>query len=171
MDIILNNFLINLLGVAIGRHSLLNRRILRHRQVLLWRLAIDRTTWREDDAFDVIFRHQLKQVNQAHQVITIVQQGLLHALTHSLWSCKMNDALNLRVLLEYTFQSIKITTVHLLEGRTDTCNLLNTIEDVLIRIRQIVDDDHLITCLLKFYCSMTSYEARTTCYQYCLFHF
>ena len=44
VNIVLNDLLVDLLGVAVRAHGLLDRSILRHRQILLRWLTIDRTT-------------------------------------------------------------------------------------------------------------------------------
>ena len=84
VDIVLDNLLVDLLRVAVRTHRLLDGSVLRHRQVLLRRLAIDGATGREDDALHVVLRHQFKQIDQRNEVIAIVEQRLLHALANGL---------------------------------------------------------------------------------------
>ena len=82
----------------------------------------------------------------------------------------MNNTLNLRILLEYTLKGLHVAAVHLLEGGTNARNLLNTVNYVGIRVREIVNDYYLIACFLQFHGCMASNETRTTRYQNCLFH-
>ena len=74
----------------------------------------------------------------------------------------MNDTLNLRVFLEDTFEGLKVTTVHLFEGGLNTCDLRDTVEHIDIRVREVVDDHHLIAGLLQLHSGMASDKARAT---------
>ena len=59
MNIVLDNLLIDLLGVAIRAQRLLDGSILGDGEVLGSRLTIDSTAAGEDDTLDVVLRHQL----------------------------------------------------------------------------------------------------------------
>ena len=170
VDVVMYDFLVYLLRVAVWRQGLLDGRVLGNGQVLGRGLSVDGTRRREDDTLHIILRHEFQQVNQRGQVVAVVQQRLLHTFTHSLRGCEMDDALNLGVLLEHAFQGLKIAAVHLLEGRTHTRYLLNAVHDVGIRVREIVDDDYFIACLLQFNGGMAANKARTAGNKNCLFH-
>ena len=163
------DFLVDLLGVAIRAFSLLDRSLLCGGQVV--GLAINRAAAGEYNAFDIVLRHQLQEVDKAYYVVAIVKQWLLHAFAHSLAGSEVDDTLNLRIFLEHCFSSIKIAKVHLLESRTNACNLLDTIENIFTRIGQVVYNNDIIACILKFYSSVRTDESGTTCYEDCLFHF
>ena len=82
----------------------------------------------------------------------------------------MDDTLNLGVLAEYALESLEVATVNLLESRTDAGDLFDTIYDIGIRIRQIVDDYNFVACFLQFYSGVTADKTGSTCYKNCLFH-
>ena len=82
----------------------------------------------------------------------------------------MDDTANLGILLEDSFRGCKIAQVHLFKGRTDAGNLLNTIEHLNLGVREVVNDNHIIACLLQLYCGVTSDESCATGYKNGLFH-
>ena len=49
----------------------------------------------------------------------------------------MDDTLNLGIFLEYVLEAFEVAAVHLLEGRTYASDLLDTFNDVGIRVRQV----------------------------------
>ena len=125
---VLNNLLVNLLRVAIGRKSLLDGSLLGDGQILLCGLTIYCTARREDDTLHVILWHEFQKVNERDDVVAIVQQRLLHTLANGLRSSEVDDTLNLRILLEHSLRSIKVAKVNLLESRTYARNLLDAVE-------------------------------------------
>ena len=60
MDIIADNLFINLLGIAVRRQRRLDRCMLRYRQMLLGRLAVDCARRRKDYAFYMMLWHQFQ---------------------------------------------------------------------------------------------------------------
>ena len=49
--------------------------------------------------------------------------------------------------------------------------LYETIENIFTRVGQVVYNNDIIACILKFYSSVRTDESGTTCYEDCLFHF
>ena len=130
MDIVCDDLLVHLLGIAIRRSSLLMRSLLSYRQVLWLRLTVNGAGRREDNTLYIIFWHQLKQVDERNQVVAVVQQRLLYTLTYSLAGSKVNDTLDGRILLEHSLCSCLVTKINLLESWTNTCNLLDTVKNL-----------------------------------------
>ena len=164
LNVVVNNLFVNLLGIAIGRCGLLVRSIFRYRQVLRFRLPIHGAWRREDNAFYIVFRHEFQQVNQRHDVIAIVEQGLLHTFAYRLWCSKVYNALNVGVFLEHILCCLHIAQVNLLKIGANTCYLLNTVEYMNVWVRQVVDNDNLVTCLNKFYRGVRTDKTSSTCY-------
>ncbi len=84
VDIVGDDLLVDFLGVAIRRSSLLMRSLLSNRQVLWLWLTINGAARREDDTLDIVFWHQLKQVDERHHIVAVIEQRFLNALTYSL---------------------------------------------------------------------------------------
>ena len=170
MDIVGNNLLVDFLGVAIRRSSLLVRSILGDRQVLWPGLSIYRAGRREDDALDMILRHKLKQIDERNHIVAIIEQWFLHTLSYCLAGSKVDDALYIGIFLEHSLCGSLVAQVYLLESRTHTCYLLNTVQYFYLRIGQIVYYHYVVACLLQLHCGVASDKACTTSHQNCLFH-
>ena len=63
---------------------------------------------KEDNALDIILRHELKQIDERHNIVAIVHKRLLNALAYGLRCCEVDDTLNGGVLLEYGLGSVKV---------------------------------------------------------------
>ena len=74
----------------------------------------------------------------------------------------MDDALNTWIFLENAFEGWHITTVYLLESRTDACDFLNTIQHLDIRVGEIVDNDYFVACLLQLYSGTATNKTGST---------
>jgi len=75
---VLNDFFVHLLRVAIRRFSLLDRSLFAHGKILSVWLTIYGARRREDNALHIVFRHQLEQVDEAHEVVLVILERLLH---------------------------------------------------------------------------------------------
>lgn len=64
-------------------------------------------------------------------------------------SSKVNNAVNLRVLGEDLVEGLLVGDVDLVEGRAATADLFNTVENVLERVVQAVDNDDIVAVLEK----------------------
>ena len=130
MDIILDDFLVYLLGVAIGRKGFLNRSLFGDGQVLFAGLSVDGAAAREDDSLHIVFRHQLKKIQQRGDVVAIIEQRFLNALSHRLRSCEVDNALDVGIFLEHSFQALQVAAVHLLECGAYARDAFNTVDAV-----------------------------------------
>ena len=83
----------------------------------------------------------------------------------------MDDAFNLRILLEDGLSGFLVAQVHLLKGRTDARDFLNAVEYFNLRVRQIVDNNNFVACLLQFYGGVRTDETGSACNKNCLLHF
>ena len=83
----------------------------------------------------------------------------------------MNDTLNAGILLENALHTLQVAAVDLLESGTLTRNLLNTIDDLLVGVREVVNNHYLVTCFLQFNRGMATNKACTTSYKNRLFHY
>ena len=170
MDIVLDDLFVDLLRVAVRREGLLDGSLLGDGQVLLRGLAVDGAAAGEDDAFHLIFRHQLQEVQERRDIVAIVHQGLLHTLADSLRSGEMDDTGDAAVLLEDTFEGLHIAAVHLFESGPLAGYLLDAVDDLSIRVGEIVHDDYFVACLLQLHRGVAADEARTSGDKNFLFH-
>lgn len=139
-----------MLGVAVGAFGLLDGSLLGYRQVFRVGLSVNGAGRREDDTLHAILGHQLEEVDQRHDVVFIVHQGLLHTFAHGLGSGKVDDALYAGVLLEYAFKSGIVAAVHMLETRTDAGDFLDSVDDIGVGVGEVVHNDNFVTLVLKF---------------------
>ncbi len=84
VDVVVYYLLVDFLCVAVRRCGLLMRGILGDGEVLGFRLAVDGARRREDDALDIVFRHELKEIDERDYIVAVVEQRLLDALAHGL---------------------------------------------------------------------------------------
>ena len=130
VDIVGNDLLVDFLGVTVWRGSLLVRSLLSNRKVLWLWLTVNGARRREDDTLDIIFWHQLKQVDERYYIVTIVHQRFLNALAYCLAGSEMDDTLDFRILLKHSLCCFLVTQVYFLESRTNTSDLLDTVENL-----------------------------------------
>ena len=64
VDVVMDNLLVNLLGIAVRGHGLLDRCILSDRQVLLCRLTINGAGTGENDTLNIVFGHEFQQIDE-----------------------------------------------------------------------------------------------------------
>ena len=127
VDVVLDDLLGNLLGVAIRRSSRLDRSRFVNR-TLVW-FAIDGAAGREDKSLEVEVLCSFKHVHERSQVVTIIEQRLLDTLTYGLAGCEVNHTSNRTFLLECLIYGTLVGTIYLIKSRTDACNLLNAVQD------------------------------------------
>ena len=111
-----------------------------------------------------MFGHQLKQINQGNQIVPIIFQRFFYRFTHCFAGSKMNNSLNTFIFSEHGIKSFQIQTVKLFKSRTYTGYLFYVIYHIGTRIGQIIDDYHLITCILKLYNGMRTNISGSTCH-------
>jgi len=74
------------------------------------------------------------------------------------------------VLLEDPFEGLHIAAVHLFESGPLACYLLDAVDDLCIRVGEIVHDDYFVACLLQLHRGVAADEARTSGDKNFLFH-
>ena len=161
MDEVVDDLLVDLLGVAIGRGGLLVGCVLGDGQVLGVGLSIDRAAAGEDDALDAIGWHELQEVDERDNIVAVVEQGQLDALAHSLGGGEVDDARDGRILLEHGLRGSLVAQIYLLEGRAHTRDLLDAVEHLYLGVGKVVDDDHVVASLDQFHGGMATDEARS----------
>jgi len=82
----------------------------------------------------------------------------------------VDNSLDARILLEYTFESWKVAAVHLFKSRTHAAYFFDAFYNFSLRIAQVVNDYHIIACGLKFNGGVRTNKARTTSDKDGLFH-
>ena len=63
----------------------------------------------------------------------------------------MNNSLYILIFSKYRFKTSKIQTIQFFKSRTNTRHFFNVVYHISIGIGQIVYNNHLKTCILKFY--------------------
>lgn len=92
-------------------------------------MSVDRARGREDNALDIIFGHELEEVNQRDEVVTIVFERFFHRFAHGLRGGKMNNALDAGIFFEHAFERREITAIHLFESRTRAADFFDAVDD------------------------------------------
>ena len=93
-DIVVNDFLTNLFGIAIRAFGLLDGGIFSNGQVLGVGLSVNGARRGEDDTFHAILRHEFQKVHQRVQIVAIIEQRLFNTFANSFRCGKVDDALN-----------------------------------------------------------------------------
>ena len=150
VSLVANNLFVDLLGVAVRRESFLDRSRLINRKVVGIRLTIYRTRGREDQVLHLMELHDLQKGNEAAQVIAIIEERLLYRLSYCFRCCKMNDAYDIRILLEYVIHIHKIAAVHIGKVRSLAYDFLYSLQHINRGVAEIIHDCHLIACLHQF---------------------
>ena len=170
MNRILDNLFIDLLRISVGRHSRFDRSVFRYRKIFRIRLSVNRARGREYNALHAEFRHQLQDIDQCGDIIPIILQGLLYRFAYRLACGKKDYPLYTRMSLQSLAGPFLVFQIQLDELRTNACNTFNTIQHFDVGIRQVIDNQHIIPCLLQFYRSMRADIPRSACHQNFLFH-
>ena len=154
MDRVADDLFVDLFCISVWRSSRFDRSVLGYRQILRVRLPVNGTGRREYNAFDIEFRHQFQQVHQCHYVVAVVFQRLLYGFAYCFAGGKQDDPFDSRMSFQCFAGSFLIFQVQLDEFRTDACDAFDTVQYFYIGVRQVVDDDYFITCVLQFYCGV-----------------
>ena len=133
-------------------------------------LAVDGAGRGEDDALDIVLGHQLKQVDERDDIVAVVEQRFLHALSHGLGGGEVDDALDVGIFLEHTLCRLLVAQVDILKGGTHSSDFLDAVEHFYLGVGQVVYDDYLVASLYEFYRSVGADETGSSSYQDCLFH-
>ena len=78
--------------------------------------------------------HELKQIEQADNIVTIIQKRLFHTLTNSLACGKMYYTFDVGVFGKDLVHCVHVTAVHLFESRAHAGNFLNPVNYTRLRI-------------------------------------
>ena len=170
LHVVLHDFLVDLLCVAVGAFSLLDRGFFRNGQVFGIGLAVNGAGRREDDTLNVVLGHQFQEVNEAEKVVFVVHQGFLHAFAHCLGGGEVDNALNAGIFLENGFKTGEVAAVYFLEGGANARDFLNAVHDICLRVAEIVHNYNVVTGVLQFYGGVRTDETGTASHQNCLFH-
>ena len=164
MRLIANNLLVDLLRIAVWRESHLYRSGLIYRQMLCRWLTIDGAGTGEDDMLNAMCLHLFEEGNQRHEVITIIEEWLLHGFTYCLAGCKVNHSLNICITIHHVGQSRSIIAVHLFKVGLLTHNSSYTIQHILVGIAQVIHNDYIVALLYEFDHRMRTDISCTACY-------
>ena len=78
----------------------------------------------------------------------VVEQRLLDRLSHCLAGGEVDHSGDVRILLIDSSHRLEVVAVGLVEFRSPSGYPLDPVEDRLVRVGEVVDDDHLITGFL-----------------------
>lgn len=131
------------------------------------RIAVDGSGRGEDNVGDVVLGHGLEKSHSAANVDAIVVQRDLSRLADSLYQrqlreekqdktvstnlerSKVNDTVNLGVLLENLLQGSLVCDVHLVQLWPLSCEQLYSVDALFARVIEVVDDDDIVAGLEK----------------------
>ena len=82
--------------------------------------------------------HRLKQDDEREEVITVVEQGLLHRLSDGLTCSEVDYPLDVGMLRKDSFDGLLIVAVHLVECRAYARDCLNALEHIDAGVGEIV---------------------------------
>ena len=158
------NLLLHPLGPAIRISAGSLRAVLRDRN--LRRIAVHRRRAGENDVLAAMRTHLVGQIQRRSDVRAVILNRLVHGLTDGLQTSEVNNRVDL-VLIEDTLHRCTIHHIirielHLLPG-----DLLDPVDRLLIRVIQVIDDDHIIARVQKLHTCMASDISSTTCYKNC----
>ena len=124
------------------------------RQILRVRLPVNGTGRREYNAFDIEFRHQFQQVHQCHYVVAVVFQRLLYGFAYCFAGGKQDNPFDSRMSFQcFAVPSLSFKSSLMNSGRMPVMRSIPSNTSIL-EIRQVIDDDNFITCVLQFYCGV-----------------
>ena len=93
--------------------------------------------------------HCVQQVQGASHVGLVVPQRLLCGLAHSLQTRKVNHSVGAN-LLEESLHAFEVEQVNLVELGGAASEFSNALEGLLGRVREVIHDDDVVTCLEQF---------------------
>ena len=127
------------------------------------RIAVDGRGRREDDVCDIVLDHGGEKRNRAADVDAVVCEGDLARLSNGLGllvqlqpvaeerthlqSSKVDDIVDVWVLLKHLVERGLICNVDLVKGRSLAADELDTVHDFWGGVVEVVDDDDLVVCL------------------------
>ena len=74
------------------------------------------------------------------------------------------DSIDARVVLKHAAQYTDVGAVAFNKHWSDASDFLDTVKNIDVAVRQVVDNYYFITCILKFDCGMRSYKSHSTSY-------
>lgn len=112
-------------------------------------IAVDGRRTGKHNALDIVGLHDTHEGNCAADIDAVVLERNLARLSNSLQRRKVNDRVDFWVLVENGSESSLVCHVDIVEGRTTAANLLNSVERLLGRVVEIVDNDNIVVGLEK----------------------
>ena len=94
--------------------------------------------------------HYLQQGNKAADVVAVVHERFLHRFAHRFAGCKMDDAYDVRELVEDVVQVHEIAAIDIREVRFTTDNRRDSVQDVYRRVGEVVHDGNVVALLHQF---------------------
>ena len=110
-------------------------------------ISVDGGRRGEDDVGDVVLLHAAQQAESAIDVDTVVLKRDLSALANGLEGGKVDDIVDVRVLLKHLVESLLVGDVALGVFGALAGDELDAVEDLVGRVVEVVDDDDLVVGL------------------------
>lgn len=173
LDMILDHHFDHHLGppIRVGRAD---RAVLGNRDhvFVLCGISVDSRRRRKDNIFNIILLHCAEEGDSAADVDAVVFDRLFGGFSHGLdeyacqlWvdqsktkksqfsdlqSSKVDHGVNLRMLLENPIQALLIGDIDVVEFGLLPADELDTVEDLLARVVQVIHDDNIVPSAQKF---------------------
>lgn len=98
--------------------------------------------------------HEIEQVEQSVEIVAIVEYGFLNRFAYSLACGKVDDAFDAGIVGKQFLHGSEVGAVGLYKSRTLAGDFLYAVEHFNIGVGEIVDNDNVISCILKLDCCM-----------------
>lgn len=103
--------------------------------------------------------HLFEQVQECGEVVAVVQDRLLHRLADSFACSEVDDSFYAWIIGEKLVEGLDVGAVSLHELGTYSCDTLDTVENLFVRIGKVIDDNHWIAGFLKLDNCVRAYVA------------
>ena len=118
----------------------------------------------EDKALHIVLCHHLKESHCSLNVVAVVHQGLLNGLAYSLVPREVDDSVNLMLSEDFP-ESFPVPDVGLIKYSGLTGDFLNSAENLLRAVREVVGDNDVKASAQEGDRSVTPDEPGASCYE------
>ena len=143
---------------AACRHILLKRNLVVH--------PVDGRRRTEYDLLDLIFAHEIEQVQCSRDIVVVIFQRLLDRFAHRFKSCKMDHCVDL-VLFENLFKVVVIEHITFIAGEGLPCDLLYGTQCVGRGVHIVIHHNNVKTIVEQLHTGVGTDKSGAAGHQYC----
>ena len=112
------------------------------------------------------FRLLQELEEQKAEFFSIIKQRLLHAFAHRLEPCEVDDPVDL-MRCKHLFQLCSVAHIAAVEGQVLSRDLLHAPQALLVRVAEVIHNDHFIARLKELHNRMRADKTRAARYKNC----